>query len=93
MPQETLSDTRVGLNSDKIDERNTEMALFRYVSRQDDKKAILREPRMKETRQSSIPAGTYGPAMAMRKRILQLSLAPHITSNPRLKVEAPSRLG
>lgn len=93
MPQETLSDTRVGLNSDKIDERNIEVALYRYVSKKEDKAGILREPKLKEMKQSAIPAGTYGPAMALRKRILQLSLAPHITSNPRLKIEPPSRLG
>ncbi len=93
MPQETLSDSRVGLNADKIDERNTEVALFRYISKKDDRKGTIREPQLKDTKQHSIPEGTYAPAMALRKRILQLSLAPHITSNPKLKIEPPSRFG
>lgn len=92
MPQETLSDTRVGLNADKIDERNQEMAVYKYIAG-DDKKGMLREPRMKEMKQHSIPSGTYAPEMALRKRILQLSLAPHITSNPHLKVKSPSYIG
>jgi hypothetical protein len=89
MPQETLTDSRVGLNADKIDQRNQEEAVFRYIA----KDKPIREAKMKDSKQHAIPAGTYAPAVALRKRILQLSLAPHITSNPKLKVKEPSRIG
>lgn len=73
----------VGLNSDKIDEANFQEQVYRFVSRGD----------TRAMNQAPVPRGTVGKANALRRSILELSLAPDIYMNRRLQIKDPSRLG
>lgn len=87
--QSTLSSESIGLEPEKIDERKIEERVYRYVAKEHSKRALMGDT----IEQAGIPTGTVDNARKLRREILQLSLAPHVTSDPKLKIKAPSRFG
>lgn len=85
----TLSNAAIGLNSANIADSNINASLWNYVSMKHSGAALAGEP----LEQASVPKGTVDEAHALRKRILQLSIAPDITGNKSLKIKGASRLG
>lgn len=85
----TLSNAAIGLNSADIANSNINEAVWNYVSMKHSGAALAGEP----LEQAPVPKGTVDEAHALRKRILQLSIAPDIMSNKHLKVKSASRLG
>lgn len=83
MPHSTLPNTSVGLNSDKIDEASFSEQVYKYVAKKD----------TTGDAQAPVPKGTVDKAGALRKRILQLSLAPDIYLNSRLQPKGTACLG
>lgn len=79
----TLPNSSIGLDSEKIDERRIEEQVYRHLAKQDTT-GIAESP---------VPKGTVAPAHELRKRILQLSLAPDVYMNRHLKMKGASRLG
>ena len=79
----TLPSAAIGLNPDKIDEANFNEAVYKYIAHKDTTCDT----------QAPVPKGTVGEAHALRKRILQLSLAPDIYMNKHLKIKGANRLG
>jgi hypothetical protein len=59
----TVSNTSIGLNSEKIDEMNLPNALFKFLYNK---------------KQAPIPTRTVGQCNTLRERILQVSLFPDI---------------
>lgn len=78
----------VGISSEKLDESQINMTLFKYVAsdKPSDKKqrgrfgatARTEIKMMKKEEQAPIPDGTVGKCQTMREKILQLSLSPTI---------------
>ena len=85
----TLPNSSIGLNTGNIAESNINEAVWGYVSKHHLGKALAGSP----LEQAPIPKGTVGSATALRKRILELSLAPDIYMNRSLKVKSPFRVG
>ena len=81
--QSTQPNASVGLNTDQIDEANFQEQVYKFVARKDTRTGG----------QAPVPTGTVDKAGALRKRILQMSLAPDIYLNSRLQIKDPSRLG
>lgn len=79
----TQPNTSVGLNSDHIDEARFQEQVYKFVARDDTRGGG----------QAPVPRGTVGKANALRRSILELSLAPDIYMNKRLQIKDPSRLG
>lgn len=85
----TLPSTSIGLNPDRIDEASFNDAVYKYVAREHSKRGLMGDT----LEQAPVPKSTVGEANTLRKRILQLSLAPDIYMNKHLKVKNPNRLG
>jgi hypothetical protein len=85
MSKSTLRSDSIGLEPDKIDERRIEERVYRYVAMKDMGGA--------PAEQAPVPKGTVDKAGALRKAILQMSLAPDIYMNTSLKIKSPSRVG
>ena len=85
----TLPSESIGLEPDKIDERKIEERVYRYVAMEHGKRALAGDT----IEQAPVPKGTVDNAHALRKRILQLSLAPDIYANRNLKIKGSHRLG
>ena len=81
--QDTLPNESIGLNPDKIDESRFQEQVYKYVA----KKGPMGDA------QAPVPKGTVDEAHALRKRILELSIAPDIFANRHLKVKGAHRLG
>ena len=86
--QSTLNNASIGLNTGDIANSNINEALWNYVSKKHSAAAIAGEP----LEQAPVPKGTVGEATALRKRILELSIAPDVYMNRHLKVKGASRL-
>ena len=80
----TLPSESIGLEPDKIDESRISEQVYRFVAKTN--------PLMGGT-QAPVPKGTVDEAHALRKRILELSIAPDIFANRHLKVKGAHRLG
>lgn len=87
--QSTLPNSSIGLNTANIADANINEALWSYVSKHHLAAGMSGEP----LEQAPVPKGTVGPAGTMRKRILQLSIAPDIYLNSKLQPKGTSRLG
>lgn len=85
----TLPNNSIGLNEANISEANFGEAVWKYVAKKHSGAALNGSP----LEQAPIPKGTVGEAHAMRRRILELSIAPDITHRAMLKVKGSSRLG
>jgi hypothetical protein len=85
----TLPNSSIGLNSANIAEANIPEAVWNYVSKHHLGKAMAGEPLEK----APVPKGTVAPAGTLRKRILELSLAPDIYMISRLQPKGTARLG
>jgi hypothetical protein len=85
MSKSTLRSESIGLEPDKIDERKIEERVYKYVAM----KSMDGEP----AEQAPVPKGTVDKAGALRKAILQMSLAPDIYMNKSLKIKSSSRVG
>jgi hypothetical protein len=88
MPNHTKSTLRsesIGLDPDKIDERKIEERLYRFVA--------MKNMDGMPAEQAPVPKGTLDKAGALRKAILQMSLAPDIYMNKSLKIKSPSCVG
>jgi hypothetical protein len=85
MAKATLRSESIGLDPDKIDERKMEERVYQYVAH----KQMAGEP----AEQAPVPKGTVDKAGALRKAILQMSLAPDIYMNKSLKIKSPLRVG
>jgi hypothetical protein len=85
MSKSTLRSESIGLDPDKIDERTVEEQVYRYIA----KKNMDGSP----AEQAPVPKGTVDKAGALRKAILQMSLAPDIYMNKSLKIKSPSCVG
>ena len=79
----------IGLNPDKIDEASFNDAVYKYVAREHSQRGLMGDT----MKQAPIPKETVGEAHSLRKRILQLSLAPDIYMNKHLKIKGANRLG
>jgi hypothetical protein len=66
----TQRNESIGLNPDKLDENKIDEQVYRFVA----KKQMDGAP----AEQAPVPKGTVGKANALRRNILQLSLAPDI---------------
>lgn len=82
--QSTLPSESIGLDPNKIDERKIEERVYQFVAQ--------KTPTTGGT-QAPVPKGTVDNAHALRRRILELSLAPDICLNRQLKVKGAHRLG
>lgn len=76
MAQKVIPNYKVGLNSEKLDEVNQNLALFKFIHGH---------------KQAPIPKGTTGECNTLRKRILQLSLFPDIYDK-RAKLRNPGNV-
>ena len=87
--QSTLPNSSIGLNEANIAEANFGEAVWKYVAKKHSGAAITGSP----IEQAPVPKGTVGEAHTMRRRILEMSIAPDIYMNRNLKVKGASRLG
>lgn len=87
--QSTLPSESIGLDPNKIDERNIEERVYRHLAMKHSKRALAGDT----LEQAAIPKGTVDEAHALRRRILELSLAPDIYANRNLKIKGSHRLG
>jgi hypothetical protein len=85
MSKSTLRSESVGLDPDKIDERTIEERVYRYIA--------MKNMGGSPAEQAPVPKGTVDKAGALRKAILQMSLAPDIYMNKSLKIKSPLRVG
>lgn len=85
MAKSTLRSESIGLEPDKIDERKIEERVYRYVA--------MKEMGGEPAEQAPVPKGTVDKAGALRRAILQMSLAPDIYMNKSLKIKSPLRVG
>jgi hypothetical protein len=77
------------LNPDKIDEATFNEAVYKYVAREHSQRGLMGDT----LEQAPTPKGTVGEANALRRRILQMSIAPDVYMNNKLKIKSPHRLG
>ena len=93
----TLPNNAIGLNSANIADANIPLATWEYVAKV--RPSMRKRPDApteslhKETGSAPLPRGTVGKEGMLRRSILQMSLAPHISSGAMSKVKSPSRVG
>jgi hypothetical protein len=85
MSKSTVRSESIGIDPENLDIRRTEEAVYKYVA----KKNMDGSP----AEQAPVPKGTVDKAGALRKAILQMSLAPDIYMNNSLKIKSPSCVG
>jgi hypothetical protein len=85
----TLPSASIGLNPDRIDEASFNDAVYKYIAREHSKRGLMGDT----LEQAPVPKSTVGEANNLRKRILQMSIAPDIYMNKHLKIKSPNRLG
>ena len=102
----TLPNNSIGLNSANIADANINSATWNYVSGKSTSPDIAKirpkfrrradaptESLHRETGEAPLPKGTVGRDAMLRRSILQMSLAPHISAGAMSKVKSPSRVG